>query len=169
MPDVLFGLYDYPETQNHPAFNLILRVNFVSGAKENSGFRFTGSKAIMNVGGNVTLSEPPPETEPGYSIGTFSEAGQQAFLKSYHERYPVVKASPSTMPADRQEIYEPPPDYSDHFDHHLNFALAVRSRKPVVEDAIFGYRAAAPALLSNTSYFENRMVDWDPAAMRIKA
>lgn len=54
-------------------------------------------------------------------------------------------------------------------DHHANFAAAVRSRKTVVEDAVFGFRAAGPALLSNLSYFENRVVEWDPAAMRIKS
>ena len=31
---------------------------------------------------------------------------------------------------------------------------AVRIRKPVIEDAVFGFRAAGPALLSNMSYFE---------------
>jgi hypothetical protein len=51
----------------------------------------------------------------------------------------------------------------------LNFALAVRSRKPVVEDAVFGFRAAGPALLANVSYFEKRVVEWDPSAMKVKA
>ena len=43
MPDVMVGLYDYPESSSHPAFNLILRVNFVDGGAENSGFRFIGT------------------------------------------------------------------------------------------------------------------------------
>jgi hypothetical protein len=53
--------------------------------------------------------------------------------------------------------------------HHQNFYNAVRSRKPVVEDAVFGLRAAGPALLSNISYFEKRMIEWDPINMRIKS
>jgi hypothetical protein len=36
----------------------------------------------------------------------------------------------------------------------------------VVEDGTFGFRAAGPALLCNTSYFEERIVRWDPEAMR---
>jgi len=35
----------------------------------------------------------------------------------------------------------------------------------VVEDGVFGFRAAGPALLSNTSYFEQRVCRWDPESM----
>lgn len=167
VPDVFIGVYDYPESPSHPAFNLILRVNFVNGAQENSGFRFTGSDGIMTVGKNVTLSRQPQPLEPGYTIGTFSQPMQEAFLKRYRERYPSVKPSTVSLQASREEVYEAPKGYSDHRDHHLNFALAVRSRRPVVEDATFGFRAAGPALLSNISYFENRIVRWNPAAMKI--
>jgi hypothetical protein len=45
----------------------------------------------------------------------------------------------------------------------------VRSRKPVVEDAVFGFRAAGPALVSNLSYFEKRVVEWNPVTMQVKA
>jgi hypothetical protein len=51
-------------------------------------------------------------------------------------------------------------------DHHRHFIESVRTRKPAVEDAVFGFRAAAPALLSNVSYFERRVCHWDPQAMR---
>ncbi len=169
VPDVLVGLYDYAESPNHPAFNLVMRTNFVNGARENSGFRFTGSEAIMNVDRQVSLSAPPPETEPGYTIETFSEAGQKAFLEQYRRRYPEVKPVPAALKADRQETYAAPAGYSDHFAHHLNFANAVRSREPVIEDAVFGFRAAAPALLSNVSYFENRIVEWDPNRMKVRS
>jgi hypothetical protein len=67
------------------------------------------------------------------------------------------------------ETYDPPRGYSDHHDHHVNFAMAVRSRKPVVEDPTFGFRAAGPAVLSNISYFENRIVEWDPIAMKVRS
>ena len=168
VPDVLIGLFDYPATQTHPAFNLVLRVNFVSGAEESSGFRFTGSEGIMTVGSKVTLSRQPAPTEPGYSIDTFTKAMQQGYLDKYHQQYPETRASIANMRDARDEVYSAPAGYSDHKDHHLNFALAVRSREPVVEDAIFGFRAAGPALLSNLSYFEKRAVQWDPIAMKVK-
>jgi predicted dehydrogenase len=168
VPDLLFGLFDYPATASHPAFNLVLRVNFESGAKENSGFRFTGSDGIMTVGENVTLTTASPEKQPGYTINTFSKSEQRAFLKAYRQKYPEAQPSAASMKTGHEETYEPPAHYSDHLDHHRNFALAVRGRKPVVEDAVFGFRAAGPALLSNLSYFENRVVEWDPNAMKMK-
>jgi hypothetical protein len=43
----------------------------------------------------------------------------------------------------------------------------VRSRKPVVEDAVFGYRAAGAALLSNLSIERGSVVHWDADAMKL--
>ena len=78
VPDVFLGLYDYPATDRHPAFNLALRVNFVSGAGDNSGFRFVGSEGILTIGGGVTVTKTPRDAEPGYTIDTFPKAVQEA-------------------------------------------------------------------------------------------
>ena len=37
----------------------------------------------------------------------------------------------------------------------------------VAEDAVFGYRAAAPALLCNDSYYQNAPMFWDPEKMQL--
>lgn len=169
VPDLFYGIYDYPETPNHPAFNLVLRVNFEAGAEESQGFRFIGSDAIMTVDPNVTVTATAPEREPGYSIGTFDKHEQEAFLKQYHAKYPEQKPAAENMRASRVETFDAPRGYSDHYDHHMNFANAVRTRKPVVEDTTFGFRAAGPAVLSNISYFENRIVEWDPMTMRVRS
>jgi len=123
----------------------------------------------MTVGKNVTLSVPSKQKQPGYSIGTFAEKEQQAFLAEYQAKYPAARPNAADMEGSRVEAFEAPAGYSDHRDHHLNFALAVRSRNPVVEDAVFGFRAAGPALLSNISYFEKRIVEWDPQSMTMKS
>lgn len=63
-------------------------------------------------------------------------------------------------------VYEAEEGYKGaHYDHFAGFFDAVRNQKPVVEDAIFGYRAAAPALLCNDSYFNDTAVQWDPVGM----
>ena len=54
------------------------------------------------------------------------------------------------------------------YDHFARFFASVREGKPVAEDAAFGYRAAAPALLCNDSYRQGRMIAWDPQAMRVR-
>src|SRR5579871_8546 len=165
VPDVMLGLYDYAKTDQHPAFNLSLRVNFVDGAGESSGFRFVGSEGIMTIDDGVTVSKHPREAEPGYTIETFTDAMQKRFLEEYRAKYPVPPMNADSIKPQGEEKYLPPEGYSDHLDHHRNFIHAVRTRKPVVEDPTFGFRAAGPALLSNISYFEQRMCKWDPNTM----
>lgn len=161
VPDVMLGLFDYPE-----GFNLSLRVNFVDGGEESEGLIFTGSEGTMEIAGNsVSVSRVPRAKEPGYTITTFPEAMQKEFLKQYRAKYPVVH--PEGLPPARVESYVAPAGYSDSYDHFRNFFASVRSRKPVVEDAVFGYRAAGAALLSNLSYQRGAVVGWDPMAMKL--
>lgn len=166
VPDLLLGLYDYEAREGvHPAFNLALRVNFEDGSSENSGFRFIGSEGIMTIGNGVTVSRHVSSPEPGYRVDTFSSAEQKKYMEKYRKQYPAQRANADAMWPDSDEKYLPPLGYSDHMDHHRVFMEAVRSRKPVVEDPVFGFRAAGPALLSNISYFESRMCKWDPVTM----
>jgi predicted dehydrogenase len=168
VPDVMVGLYDYPKTASHPAFNLALKVNFVSGAGETSGIRFVGSEGILTIGRGVTLSKQPREAEPGMTIDTFSAKQREAYVAQYRAKYPSQRPNADAMRPQNEERYLPPPGYNDHLDHHRNFFQAVRTRKPVIEDATFGLRAAGPAVLSNNSLFENRVVQWDPQSMVVK-
>ena len=164
-PDLLLGVYEYPASSSHPAFSLALRVNFEDGTGESSGFRFIGSEGILTIAGGVTVTRHPREKEPGYTIETFSKSVQKQFLRDYHQQYPINPPVADAMRPDRTEEYLPPKGYNDHLDHHRNFLTAVRSRKPVVEDAVFGLRAAAPAVLSHVSYYERRVCQWDPGKM----
>ena len=60
-----------------------------------------------------------------------------------------------------------PKGYDERFDHMVNFFNSIRDHKPVYEDATFGLRAAAPALLCNESYRRKREIGWDPVEMRV--
>ena len=55
-----------------------------------------------------------------------------------------------------------------HFDHFYSWTNAIRNKTNVTEDALFGFRAAAPALLCNSSYFSNKIIGWDPSNLKIK-
>jgi predicted dehydrogenase len=161
VPDVMLGLFDYRE-----GFNLSLRVNFVDGGEESEGLIFTGSEGTMEIAGNtVSVSRSPRQKAPGYTVGTFPEAMQKRILDAYNQKYP--SQHPAGEPPSGFEKYVAPPGYSDSYDHFKNFFAAVRSRQPVVEDAVFGYRAAGAALLSNLSMERGAIVHWDPDAMKL--
>jgi len=159
--DVLLALFDYPE-----GFNLSLHVNFVDGGEESEGFLFTGSEGLMEIAGRtVTVTRTPLATEPGYTVSTFAEAQQKAYIDKYREKYPLQH--PTGAPLRDVEAYTAPPGYSDSYDHFHNFFASVRSRTPVVEDATFGFRAAGAALLSNLSVQRDSVVHWNPETMKI--
>jgi len=167
VPDVMLALLDYPKTDTHPDFTLALRVNFKSGvAEERFGFRFVGSEGVMNTSpAGVTISTTPPEAEPHYTIDTFPKAVQERFLAEYHKKYPQTNPTADGMRPEKEEKYVPPEDHDAHREHHGAFLQAVRTRKPFLEDGVFGFRAAGPALLSNAAYFERRICQWDPQTM----
>jgi len=167
VPDVMFAMLDYGKQASHPEFTMSLRVNLKSGVpEERFGFRFMGTDGVITTSmSSLSLEKAPPEREPGYSIGTFPKAVQEEFLRQYRQKYPVASQSRE----DRTERFAPPAGYDAHQEHHRVFYEAVRSRKKPVEDAVFGFRAAGPALLANTSYFEKRMCHWDPETMTVRA
>jgi predicted dehydrogenase len=160
VPDVMLGIFDYPE-----GFNLSLRVNFVDGGEESEGLIFTGSEGTMEIGRKgLTISHSPREKGPGLVIGTYTEAMQKQLTDQYKKKYPDEHLNKTGL---GEEIYTTPPEYSDSYDHFHNFFSSVRSRKPVVEDAVFGFRAAGAALLGNLSIEKDAVVHWDPVAMKL--
>ena len=161
VPDVMLALFDYEE-----GFNLSLRVNFVDGGEESEGLIFTGSEGTIEIAGNsVILNRVPREKEPGYTVSTFTNAMQKEYIAKYREKYPVE--SLTTMSQVGLERFVAPRGYSDSYDHFHNFFDSVRTRKPVVEDAVFGFRAAGAALLSNLSMAKGNVVHWNPTTMKL--
>ncbi len=168
VPDVMLAMLDYGKQATHPEFTMSLRVNLKSGVPdERFGFRFMGTDGVITTSmSSLLLEKASPEREPGYTIDTFPKAVQQEFLRQYRQKYP-----PQDKPAAKiePEKFSPPVGYDAHREHHGVFYEAVRSRKRPVEDAVFGFRAAGPALLANVSYFEKRMCGWDPESMTVRS
>ncbi len=169
VPDEMTGLYQYPETDRHPDFTLSLRLNFTDG-NTGRGFRMIGSEGMMTLGGGqITVARRPSTPSSleslveGYnSVRTFSTEDQQEFIEHYKATHQEVKLPP--FEESGETVYEA----AESSDSHMkNFMDAIRHDEPVVEDAEFGLRAAAPALLSNTSYRESRFISWDPEAMEV--
>ncbi len=172
VPDLMVGLYDYPATNTHPPFQISFRVNFEAGSGEGAdseGFRFIGTEGVMNlsVGDAVTISKRPRELDPGTTAGTFSKAIQEKVLAEHRLKYPEHPPTVADIRTFSEETFPLPHGYSEQVAHHQTFQNAIRTRTPVIEDPAFGLRAAGPALMSNVSYFERRMVNWDPVAMQM--
>ena len=160
VPDIMLGTFDYPETDAHPAYNLSLRVNFVDGTGGTNYLRMVGSEGSMTVEWDkVTLYRNRniiDETDPLLKTKNNS-AAQKEYI---YQRKAMVP--PDTMIYTAEEGYK-----GAHFDHHYNWINAIRTKGKVVEDALFGYRAAAPALLCNESYFGNKIIQWDPKNLKV--
>ncbi len=170
--DVMLGLFDYPETDEHAAFNLALRVNFVAGSGGGSGIRLIGSEGELNLGWNdFTLKKNKLPKAPGYggwdSFGTFPKTTQEKFVEEYRQQFGSPEAS---VRGPGELVYKASDGYENEgmrIDHFANWFQAIRSGTPTIEDPEFGLRAAGPAVAANISHYENRIVNWDPQNMRV--
>ncbi len=172
VPDLMTGLYQYPATASHPGFQINFSVNFEAGSGEGSdsqAFRFIGTEGVLNlsVGNSISVSKRPRELDPGTTAETFSKRIREQIVAEHNARYPPRPETADSLSQAAVETFELPTDYSEQVAHHQTFQNAIRIRTPVVEDAVFGLRAAGPALMSNVSYFERRMVSWDPLSMQM--
>lgn len=169
MPDVMAGVMQYGDTPEHPAFQLTLQVNFISGTGGQELIRFIGSEGVMEVKGNdLNIRHSLMPEAPGFggydSLFTFSKSMQEEMQKDYDAKW---TAEQRKRPTKNDVTFKAPQGYSDHLDHFTNFFDAIRTGKPVVEDATFGFRAAAPALACNESYFQKKIIQWDPVRMKL--
>ncbi|HKJ33598.1 MAG TPA: Gfo/Idh/MocA family oxidoreductase [Balneolales bacterium] len=175
VPDIMMGVYDYPKTDQHPAFNLVLHVNFENGDNNGGmGIRFIGSEGAIHAGyTSLTLAKNKFPKAPGYegwnSFDTFSKKEQEEFVAAYDKKYGNLKKH---MLDPKHMDYQAPEGYtgeSMHYDHFANWFDAIRNGVPTVEGPVFGLRAAGPALASNLSYFEKKSIHWNPETMTVKS
>ncbi len=167
VPDVMIGCYDYPETKSHPAFNLQMRVNFVDGGGGGQQIRLVGTEGVMTIGNSVKMTRTPMTTVPSYggwdSFETFDTVNQKAYEEWHMKKYPEQVSQSKGGEVE----YRAPRGYDQNVDHYVNFFNAMKSGDKVVEDAAFGFRAAVAALASNKSYFEKKVINWDPVNMKL--
>ncbi|HTV58840.1 MAG TPA: Gfo/Idh/MocA family oxidoreductase [Verrucomicrobiae bacterium] len=159
-PDVIETLYDYPH------FRILLHCNLNNAAGDMVTFQ--GTKGTLEINGQ-TLTFTPQSTN--YGPETYSTQGWPARLR---DEYLAKWAAdhPAPEPLDYQvsegEAFTAPPGYSDVSAHQANFFNAVRSRKPPVENEVFGNHAAIGCHMANYAYFKNTIATWDPATKTIQ-
>jgi predicted dehydrogenase len=170
VPDVMTAIMDYPETPEHPAFQVMLRVNFVSGAGDRSSVRFIGSEGVMEKGWDgLKITHSLMSKAPGIggwdSLETYPKSMQDELLRKYNAKW---KSEDKQRPSKPPVQFKVPDNYDAHVDHFANFFDAIRNGKPVIEDPVTGFRAAAPCLAANDSYFQKKVINWDPVKMTVK-
>lgn len=171
MPDVMSGVMQYPQTKEHDAFQLTLQVNFISGTGGSEVIRLVGSEGVIDVtGNNITVRHSLMPEAPGFggydSVFTFSKSMQEEMQKDYDAKWTPEQKKRKTK---EDIVFKVPQGYDDHLDHFTNFFDSIKTGKVVVENAEFGFRAAAPALSCNESYFSKKIIHWDPVAMKLKS
>jgi predicted dehydrogenase len=172
--DLIMGVMDYPETDQHPSFTLALQCNFEDGGGGDTLFRFVGSDGVIHVNFTELSLTRAGITQPsrddvlkGYnSVTTFANSMQKELAETLRLDPPRAK---TTTENGWPEKYVVPHGYDERYDHFVNFFTSVREKKPVYENATFGLRAAAPALLCNDSLRQGKLMSWDPVQLKAES
>jgi predicted dehydrogenase len=159
MPDVHATLFEYGKIPVYMRLNL--------GTETPESYRFMGSKGILDISGEQIVFTPQSgkDEAPSYYSGGFPRAMREAYIKQWHaEHDPAVGYEPVVETMVFKSV-----EFDDLKPHLWNFFQAVKSRKPVTEDAVFGHHAALACHMANESYFRNSAVSWDDRTNTIKS
>jgi predicted dehydrogenase len=159
MPDVQATLFEYGK---YPVY---LRLN--AGCESPEVYRIQGSKGYLEVTEfGITYSPQSGLDEyPCYYTSSYPAAMREAYMKQWHAEHDKTPGKEPLV-----ETYTYKGDSWDDVKPHLwNYFEHVRSRAPVVEDAVFGHNAALACHMANESYFRKAPVTWDAASGSIKS
>ena len=159
MPDVHASLFEYGNVPIYARLNL--------GTESPEVVRFQGAKGYIEVSEGAVTHVPQPgvDTSPSYyATQSFPRAMRQEYLKQWHaEHDPPSGQEPLEAATTYRGV-----SYDELMPHLWRFFEAVRTRKPVVEDAMFGNHAALACHMANESYFRKSAVTFDKASKSIK-
>jgi len=158
MPDVHVVIYYYGDLP------VTMRLNLGTEAPES--YRFHGSKGLMEVTGSEIHFSPQTGEDnwPSYYTGSYPRALREAYQQQWHKEHdpkPGQERMEETIAIRGPDFDEEPPHLTTYFD-------AVRTRKPVTEDVVFGHNAALACHMANESYFRKTGVTWDEVTKTIK-
>ena len=170
----LGGIFRFPDGRNMPDFHVVLfdyhgipvycRLDL--GCETPELARFMGPKGLLDAGEFELhyMQQPGIDLAPSYYTSGFPQKMRDEYTRKWHEE--------NDPKLGHEPIYESTVyrghDWDDMTPHLNNFFQAVKSRKPVVEDAVFGNHAALACHMANESYFRKRPVVWDAETRTIK-
>lgn len=159
--DLAWTLFEYPD------FRVSLRCNLNN---ESPGVtRVFGTKGTMEIKNDV-LTFTPQDTRPkpeGYSILGWPKKLRDEYLQQWRAEHPLPEPGKFSVDTESQ-VFKAPGDYDYTWDHFKNFFESVRTRKPSVEDAVFGNHTAIACHMANYSLDHHAMATWDAGSKSIK-
>jgi len=160
MPDVHATIYYY--SGDLPVY---MRLNL--GTEMPEQYRIQGSKGILDVAGDKLTFSPQVGTDqwPSYYTSSFPRALRDAYQTQWHKEHDLQAGQ---APPLSETVTFSTPDFDDTRPHLWNYFEAVRTRKPVVEDVVFGHNAALACHMANEAYFRRTAVTWDDVTKTIK-
>ncbi len=159
MPDVHMSFFEYGEVPVYIRLNL--------GSETPESLRFLGSKGILELNETGLTFSPQSgiDTSPSYYAWSFPEPLRTQYFSQWHAEH---DPKPGEPPAVREGVTYQTDSYDDTRPHLWNFFRAVKSRQPVVQDAVFGNHAALACHMANESYFQRKTVVYDASTESVK-
>jgi predicted dehydrogenase len=159
MPDVQPVLFEYMGIPVYMRLSL--------GCEMSEVTRFQGSHGLIELREfSVThIPQTGEDSSPSYYDSSFPQKMREEYQKTWHAEHdpkPGQEPDPATTTWNGN-------DYDDLRPHIWNFLEAVRTRKPVVQDVVFGHHAALACHMANESYFRKSPVYWDEGSGTIKS
>jgi predicted dehydrogenase len=158
MPDLHAVLFDY---HGVPVY-----VRLTLGTETPEVTRFMGPKGVLTVNGNEVRVSPQVgiDTRPSYYTSSFPSKMKADYAAQWHAIHDAELPRGALL---EDTVYKGSGPGDDVL-HMGNFFSAVKSRKPVVEDAVFGNHAALACHMANESYFRKGPVTFDVGSRKIK-
>ena len=159
MPDVHATLFEYKDVPVYMRLNL--------GCETPEMYRFMGSKGFLEVT-ETTITYSPQTGEdsgPSYYTSGYPRDLREAYLKEWHAEHDPVPGKEAALEGFSYRGIS----WDEEKPHLWKFFQAVKSRKPVTEDAVFGHHAALACHLANESYFRHAATAWDAGSQQIKS
>jgi predicted dehydrogenase len=159
MPDLHAVLFDY--------HGIPVYVRLTLGTETPEVARFMGPKGILTVSGNEVVVSPQLgiDTRPSYYTSSFPRKMKADYAAQWHATHDAELPHGAQL---EDTVYRSAGGPGDDVLHLGNFFRAVKSRKPVVEDAVFGNHAALACHMANESYFRKTPVTFDPSSKTIR-
>jgi predicted dehydrogenase len=148
MPDVQSTVLQYGKVP------VSVRLTLATETPETT--RVMGTKGIIEIANRSVTYIPQLgiDTAPSYYSQSFPSAMRAVYDREWHAKNDPILAE---HPLDEVTVYRGP-SWDDLRPHLAVFFDAVRTRKPVVEDVVFGHHAAAACHMANASYFEGKTI-----------